>query len=315
MLGGCRPEHRIEQLVVRRPVRNVPLPVDVHDQHPSGALVVGADRRDVRAIPVAGEHALVEVHQDEVGIRSFVGGERPAHLGQARRAGVARPDHFDRIVLDAVAVQALLEHRDELCEGDAIAAFGALARPALVADRLEQRGLGDDRRLRLGRQAAGEVDRHGHARHGTGARGELRHVKRAELPVVRRRRRPQIVGPFGDRDRIRAKLGLALEGGSRPGGNPQERKELGIRRRMRRSPTAARHEQRRARRERSKYAGFPCWPQQRSHDERTVQRWWSPRRHRRSYWRIATPSRSRGDPADRMTSRGGRPSRSSIEIR
>ena len=156
----------------------------------------------------------------------LVGGERPAHLGQARGAGVGRPDHLDRMVLDAVAAQAVLQHRDELGEGDAIAAFGALVRPGLVADRLEQRRLGDDRLLRRRRQAAGEIDRHGHARHGTGARGELRHVEGAELPVVRGRRRPQIGVLFNDRDRIRAKLGLALEGGGGSGGNPKhERKE------------------------------------------------------------------------------------------
>ena len=51
-----------------------------------------------------------------------------ARRTSARLAALAsrRPDHLDRVALDAVALEALLQHRDELGEGDAGAAFGAL---------------------------------------------------------------------------------------------------------------------------------------------------------------------------------------------
>src|SRR5580658_945602 len=89
-LAGERPEprrsrleHALQHFAHRRPVRDVIPAVDIHDEDASVAGVIGADGRDVRTIPVAGEYALIEIDQGYVFARTLVGGEDAA---QPRKA-------------------------------------------------------------------------------------------------------------------------------------------------------------------------------------------------------------------------------------
>src|SRR6266702_4663890 len=56
-----RTQHRIEQRLVARPIRHVPLPVHVHDEDFSAVGIISRNRRDVRSVPIAGQHALIEI--------------------------------------------------------------------------------------------------------------------------------------------------------------------------------------------------------------------------------------------------------------
>src|ERR1700681_2932514 len=84
VLGRCRPQHRIEQRLVARPIGAVPLPVDIHDQHAAAFGIVGAERRDMRPVIVAGDDALIVVDERDVGVGALVVGEHLAQLYEAR---------------------------------------------------------------------------------------------------------------------------------------------------------------------------------------------------------------------------------------
>ena len=77
--------------------------------------------------------------QDQVVVGGLVRDQRLAHLGEGGGAGIVRADHLERVVLDAVAGEAFLQHGQELVEGDAVAAFGAALRPVGIGHLVEQR--------------------------------------------------------------------------------------------------------------------------------------------------------------------------------
>lgn len=108
MRGRRRTEHRYEEPGVRRLVENVPLPIHIHDQHLARLLIVGADRGDVRAVPVALHHTLVEVDEDDVVGVCFVCHKRLPQLGQCLGCGVHGTDDLDVVILKLIGREATI---------------------------------------------------------------------------------------------------------------------------------------------------------------------------------------------------------------
>ena len=71
-IRGRLTDHRREQLVVTRPIGNVPLSIHVHDEDATQVGVVACDRRDVPTILISGQHPLIEIDENDVPVAQFV---------------------------------------------------------------------------------------------------------------------------------------------------------------------------------------------------------------------------------------------------
>ena len=169
----------------------------------------------MRPVPVAGDHALVEVEQQHIFRGFLVGGQHLSQLCKGRVIGGGGLERLHLVIGHLKGCERLAGELRQLVEGHPVAALCRKSGPCGIAQLLKQSRLGQHGIFSMCWQAAQAVDGGGDRGNRTGRRGELRFHESGKRPVIRGRALPQIVRFGGERRGIGAELGGGLVGHGR----------------------------------------------------------------------------------------------------